>query len=77
MGRPRLDPNGAKRKSKLMVYLTESDYADIQDLARLNRTSVASYVAKLIRDDAGINADRLEAFRKLSADENKQEILIM
>ena len=68
MGRPRLDPNGEKRKSKLMVYLTEADYADIQDLARLNRTSVASYVAQLIRDDAEKNADRLEAFRKLSAD---------
>ena len=71
MGRPRLDPNGAKRKSKLMVYLTESDYADTQDLARLNRTSVANYVAQLIRDDAEINADRLEAFRKLSGSETR------
>ncbi len=67
-GRKRMDENGEKKSEKFMMYFTPSLIADIRDWCSLKRVSCVDYITGLIREDLEKKKDKLEFFRKLSAE---------
>ena len=62
-GRPR--KSAQKRDKKFSIYLTQSLFDDVADLARIQRLSTPDFIFSLLEKEIERRADKLAAFRAL------------
>ncbi len=67
-GRPRSDKSGEKKEVKISSYVTPQMAADIQDLARLKRITVANFVANILDEYIQPRREKINAFRELQSE---------